>query len=206
MLDLQQQWPLTLLHKLAPVNEDKDLDYVPCNLILCRRLLRDGRFAFEMFRLWGDLRKLLDLRMQHNGNQYPPLMMPDGNYHECCMLRIMLDTVKGMRNLHDEGTLHRDLKASNVLIECSNYGKHGIRFDPIEWKHDFTRVATDFECPIRFVGTGYWRAPEILEALKNGTVHTKPNLLTSDVYSYATTCYDILTGCIPFDEDQGIVE
>ena len=52
-------------------------------------LLQDGRFAFGMMRFWGDLRKLLNLRMQHNGNLRPLFMMADGNYREYCMFRMM---------------------------------------------------------------------------------------------------------------------
>jgi hypothetical protein len=85
--DLQKQWPLALLHKVSPFGgDDDDYDF---NWVMCRRLLGDGRFGFEMPRFWGDLRKLLDLRMELNSNQHPPLMMPDGNYHDCCMLNIM---------------------------------------------------------------------------------------------------------------------
>jgi serine/threonine protein kinase len=46
-------------------------------------------------------------------------MMPDGNYHDYCMLAIMGLIAEGMRGLHKQGTLHRGLKASNVLIESN---------------------------------------------------------------------------------------
>jgi hypothetical protein len=32
-------------------------------------MLKDGRFAFWMTRYWGDLRKVIDLRMERNGNR-----------------------------------------------------------------------------------------------------------------------------------------
>jgi hypothetical protein len=38
-------------------------------LILGGRMLKDGRFAFWMTRYWGDLRKVIDLRMERNGNR-----------------------------------------------------------------------------------------------------------------------------------------
>jgi hypothetical protein len=64
--DLQRPWPLALLHKVTPLNDDPNGSYF--HSVICGRLLGDGRFAFEMLRLWGDLRKLLDVRMQLNGN------------------------------------------------------------------------------------------------------------------------------------------
>jgi hypothetical protein len=35
-------------------------------------LLDDGRFAIEMLKYWGDLRKFIDEKMQQNNNQSPP--------------------------------------------------------------------------------------------------------------------------------------
>lgn len=35
-------------------------------------MLEDGRFAFEMSRYWGDLRKLIDRRIQQTNHQSPP--------------------------------------------------------------------------------------------------------------------------------------
>jgi hypothetical protein len=205
--DLQKQWPLALLHRATPLNENYDDNFNP---VICGRLLGDGRFGFEMLRFWGDLRKLLDLRMQLNGNQHPPLMMPDGNYHECCMLAIMIMIAKGMKDLHERDTLHRDLKASNVLVNFGRFFYNQMkedRLDPMELDHDFFCLVTDYECSIGVVGTGYWRAPEILEVVKNRTWHTTPNVFTpkSDVYSYAMTCYEVLTGFLPFEdiEDMG---
>jgi hypothetical protein len=201
--DLQKQWPLALLH---------NYDYYDDNFnpVMCGRLLGDGRFGFEMLRFWGDLRKLLDVRMELNGNQHPPLMMPDGNYHDCCILNIMIMIAQGMSDLHGRDTLHRDLKASNVLIESGRFFDNLMeedRLDPMELDHHILCVVTDYECSIGVVGTGYWRAPEILEVVKNRTWHTTANVFTpkSDVYSYAMTCYEVLTGFTPFEdiEDRG---
>ena len=109
LVDLREQWPLALLHKLHPTHPDyHEVSVICCNSIWwgCD-LLGDGRFAFVMLRMRGDLRQLMDLRMRHNGNLRPPFMMADGNYLECCILDIMLDIARGMRDLHREGTLHR---------------------------------------------------------------------------------------------------
>ena len=206
LVDLREQWPLALLYILHPMHPHyREKAPAFCNSIYNGYLLGDGRFAFVMLRMWGDLRQLMDLRMRHNGNLRPPFMMADGNYLECCILDIMLNIAWGMSELHGEGTLHRDLKASNILIDCR--GNKCSDYDPVtNLNHDLQCFVADFECSIGVVGTGYWRAPEILEAVKNRTWSTTPNLFTtkSDVYSYGMICYEILTGHVPFEDIEDL--
>jgi serine/threonine protein kinase len=64
---------------------------------------------------------------------------------------------------------------------------------------DFLELETkigDYESAESVVGTGFWRAPEILEAVKN---NLKPRFSPkADVYSFGMACYEILTGHHPF--------
>ena len=48
---------------------------------------------------------------------------------------------------------------------------------------------------------GFWRAPEILQACKNKNVFKRPEIFTkqADIYSYGMTCYEILSGKLPFE-------
>ncbi len=53
-------------------------------------------------------------------------------------------------------------------------------------------------------GTGFWRAPEILLALRRNEKLQLPLPLDTftkmaDVYSYGMTCYEVLTGGKPFE-------
>lgn len=60
--------------------------------------------------------------------------------------------------------------------------------------------AVDYECSTGVVGTGFWRAPEILQQLKDGVPKSKIVFTKkSDVYSYGMTCFETVTGCIPFE-------
>jgi serine/threonine protein kinase len=157
-----------------------------------------------MLRYWGDLRKVIDLRMQHNGNQAPP-------FSDETALKIMHTIASGMRGLRRDNIVHRDLKASNVLIlprmwfEENSDGPllHVEEFNPTN-DDNFVVIIVDFECSVGIVGTRFWRAPEILHGVKNRCV--EPSLFTkkSDVYSYAMTCYSlgrflVLTGKIPLE-------
>lgn len=86
------------------------------------------------------------------------------------------------------------MKAANVLIDVDVDYKlvDKEEFDPLE-EHNFICKVADSESSIAFVGT------EILFAVKKKDL--QPNLFTekSDAYSYAMTCYETLTACMPFE-------
>lgn len=188
---LQAQWPRGLVEiHMSPHYEAFGRACNTCH-IEGGILLDDGRFAFQMKRYWGDLRKLMDLRMKENNNQGPPFAYTTA-------LRIMINIASGMVTLHKHDILHRDLKASNVLVET------GIdeTWDPVENEY-INCVVADYECSVGVVGTRFWRAPEILHALTEGTYNaSNPKLISksADVYSYAMTAYEVLTGLIPFED------
>lgn len=122
-----------------------------------------------------------------------------------------------MNLLHDINVLHRDLKASNILCSDDKSTPHRPEASSeeheasvnqesvpkfgeglIERRRIFLKLA-DFESSIGVVGTAFWRAPEILQQLKErkARVHFTSE---ADVYSYGMTFYEVLTGRIPFKE------
>ena len=91
--------------------------------------------------------------------------------------------------LHNHGMVHRNLKASNMLVK--------------EYKSTWPKLlAYDYECSIGVVGTGFFRAPEILQACKNRKVRERPKVFSraADIYSYGMVCYEILIGKLPFED------
>lgn len=166
-----------------------------CNPISGAMLL-NGRFAIRMDRKWGDLRKLIDARMVYFDTHYEKHGPPFSRYQTT---RCMLEIAEGMRELHLRNITHSDLKAANVLVSrpTSRWGPCSHLLDPI---HDqFRYEVADYECSVGVQGTGFWRAPEVLLAVKNRSV--TPALFTkaSDVYSFGMTCFEIITGRIPFE-------
>lgn len=145
------------------------------------------------WRYWRDLRKLIDLQMQRNHNQGLPFTSGVAS-------RIMFEIAMGMEGLHKRDIVHGDLKAANELISirpiwaCSLH----MKLDPM--KYFFVCYVADFECSVGVVGARFWRAAEILLGVKNH--NTKPELFTKsrDVYSCVMTCYEIITGRIPFED------
>jgi len=98
-------------------------------------------------------------------------------------LHFMKRIAYGMKYLHEKGIIHRDLKATNIFLRKRDQG--------------LQIIVADFECSLGVVGTGFWRAPEILLALKNGSSIDFSEKV--DVYSYGMTCFEVVTSCLPFE-------
>lgn len=184
---LQTQYPLGTSAPHFPLGNSA--------IIFAGTILKDDRFAFVMYKYWGDLRKLLDVTMAqraHSHHSEPPFQEPQA-------VSIMLQIAKGMELLHKRQIVHRDLKASNILI-AFDMRKKPPNPTPSCASSEFSCAIADYECSVGVVGTGFWRAPEILAAVKdqnccNSSMFTDK----ADVYSFAMTCYEILTGCVPFE-------
>ncbi len=92
----------------------------------------------------------------------------------------------GMAAMHSAGVAHLDIKPSNVILRDEN-----------------TPVLVDFGLSGRQLrpgcGTLEYCAPEILGVIPEG--HS-PSALHADVYAFACTAYEMLTGQLLFDADS----
>lgn len=135
-------------------------------------------------------------------------------------INIMLKIAEAMQYLREHKILHRDLKAKNILINrCRpTYQPLGRDVDTSRFPYlasliipeEFYIVKlADFglakvrpfssRLPVtRMAGTTAWRAPEVFHIL-DAEVAAEYKW-QADVYSYAMTCYEILTGGIPFQD------
>ncbi|KAG0613405.1 hypothetical protein M758_6G100400, partial [Ceratodon purpureus] len=179
---LQSKWPEGLLKYRAVIAEREKL-HIPQPLqygcdVQCVTVLRDGRFAFVMRREDEDLRSLIDRKRRFQWRHGP--------FRDEIAIGMMCKIARGMDWLHGCDIVHRDFKVSNVLVR--------------KFGDDWMCIIADYECSIGVIGTGFWRAPEILQACKDGVVHQKPEIFSkaAHVYSYGMTCYEILTRKFPF--------
>ena len=111
--DLQHQWPrnnkiprkLSEFHSIFPFQMGGVVfgEFMrSCSYVWLGTLLEDGRFAFVMRRHWGDLRSLINHKVNANHSQGPPFSLKRST-------SIMCNIGRGMRELHARGVMHRDL-------------------------------------------------------------------------------------------------
>ncbi|OCF45644.1 TKL/TKL-CCIN protein kinase [Kwoniella heveanensis CBS 569] len=123
-----------------------------------------------------------------NGNILTYLQTPQGAH--CNKLAFIFEMAQGMEYLHSRDIIHGDFKATNVLVDDD---AHAIicDFGLSQLKMDFTSKSQELsDEPAPTAGTLRWQSPERL----TGGVLTREN----DVYAYAMSVYEVLTGTVPF--------
>ncbi|KAG0586774.1 hypothetical protein KC19_2G116000 [Ceratodon purpureus] len=188
--DLKSQLPHGLLQHHVKALENRESPTPKVNpRHFCRVvrgiLMKNGQFAFLMQKDDFDLRSLIERNMKlRSDGDCGPFSKEDGEV-------MMYDIALGLEWLHNRDIIHRDLKASNVLVK--------------EFKSTWPQwrcFVADYECSIGVVGTGFFRAPEILQACKERMASQRVEVFSraADVYAYGMTCYEVLSGTLPFED------
>lgn len=116
-------------------------------------------------------------------------------------VKILADIAEGLVFLHSHQIIHRDLKPSNVLIKSKLTGSDDT---PHAKVCDFglSRILAEGAPSHQTmdVGSPVYRAPEI-NSLTN-LVCSRTYTVKADVYSYAITVNEVLTGKNPFEEHR----
>jgi serine/threonine protein kinase len=176
-----------------------------------------GEVSVFMWAYSGDLRNLIDKRMDYLKSRMRSNMQDDDDPTKMMMMMpfpyrstlvIMQGIALGMIELCEMGIIHRDLKASNIFVTPGERGKDGIIRSHFSgqlelkenWAYDWFFVHVgDYETSDGVVGTGFWRPPEVLKAVKEDI---RPTFTTAaDVYGFGMVCYELLTGHIPFQSE-----
>jgi serine/threonine protein kinase len=169
-----------------------------------------GRVSTVMEPMAGDLRNFLDLK--------------DNRLLDLDRILILRAIASGMKELHGCGFIHKDLKASNVLLSpIYMFGRMNSLTDRFmtsthrnteHWEKWIDRFMTsthpytehwakwidvkigDYESSDGVAGTGFFRAPEVLRALRDGTKVECSAAV--DVYGFGMLWYELFTGELPF--------
>lgn len=121
---------------------------------------------------------------------------PDGLL-EPCIAAVLREILSALAYLHDQGHLHRDIKAGNILIDSNGFVKladFGVSASVYEssltcgWggssSSSLSRMFTDV------TGTPYWMAPEVIHS------HTGYGF-KADIWSFGITALELAHGRPP---------
>ncbi|CAM6099058.1 unnamed protein product [Calypogeia fissa] len=103
------------------------------------------------------------------------------------LLRIAKDVAEGLRFLHDNGIVHRNLRSSRILMDGNGVARVGDL--------GLARLWNGFLEGTPHTANYQWMAPEALGADSDSSTITG----RSDVYSFGMLLWEMLTGQIPFD-------
>ncbi|KAH9543226.1 hypothetical protein CY35_13G052800 [Sphagnum magellanicum] len=164
-----------------------------------------GNAFIVMERMGGDLRNLID-RVRWVGDGRMPYVDGQMPFDYSDTIKMMIDISQGMQDLHRCGLIHRDLKASNILVTALPLDSHlgEVLIESVELEQDlvsfyfYVRIG-DYESSDDIEGTRFWRPPEVLQQVKDETKTVKWSF-AGDMYSFGMLCYELLTGRIPFEE------
>jgi len=171
------------------------------NIVQIHHSVEPRGFLMEL--MSTDLRTYMDQILGSEDQTQMSRMSSDkdqGPFTLAVALDIMLQVAKAMDYIHKTGVVHRDLKPKNILIEPGQSPEIYVHVKVADFGvSQFTGTS---EQTIN-VGTTTYMAPEVfgLDDLELGFPTVK-NPLKADVYSFAITSFEILTGRIPFRDNK----
>ncbi|KAG0618994.1 hypothetical protein M758_4G107900 [Ceratodon purpureus] len=177
-------WAFTENVRLPPSSGEKDV--VSAGYLVMECMERDLRSEIE---------RCTRIRGISRG-PFPPAVAVD----------ILLQIVGAMIHMHSLGIMHHDLKALNCLVSLrSSYKSSGEVLDfytvkLIDFGESKELKIDDMSLQTAKKGTSFWMAPEV--KLPVGDAGVAKYNRSADVYSFGMTCYEVITGKIPFEDIQ----
>jgi calcium-dependent protein kinase len=122
---------------------------------------------------------------------------PDGRFTEPRARAVAIEMVRGLRYLHANGIVHRDLKLENFLFPSKKSDK-GIKL--IDF--GYSRTYLEGQRMTDLVGTTFYMAPEVCK-LKFDRQAVVDDLKAADMWGLGVCMYMLVTGEIPiFHNDE----
>lgn len=113
-----------------------------------------------------------------------------GGFKESAIAAILKEVLKALQYLHEQGHIHRDVKAGNILVDSGGVVKL-CDFGATAWVFD---KGDRQRSRYTFVGTPCWMAPDVLTQGKGYN-------FKADIWSLGITALELAHGHAPFSKD-----
>ncbi|GMM30922.1 hypothetical protein DAMA08_036670 [Martiniozyma asiatica (nom. inval.)] len=127
----------------------------------------------------------LQIIMEYMGAGSCSDLLIAGPFSEIVISYIMGQVLSALKYLHNQGKIHRDVKAANILVGLNSEIKIA----------DFgvsTQLTNNLSRRMTFVGTPYWMAPEIIDRKQYG--------FSADIWSLGITAIEMAYGRPPLSQ------
>lgn len=124
------------------------------------------------------------------GESLSQLIKREGRLPIADVLKILLQTARGLQTAHERGVIHRDIKPANLMLDLRGRVKiadFGIALARQEFDAKLTGTG-------EFVGTPGYLSPEICLG--------RPVDARSDLFALGIVMFEALTGRLPFSDES----
>jgi mitogen-activated protein kinase kinase kinase ANP1 len=131
----------------------------------------------------------VDIMMEYvSGGSMRRLLNKFGKFEETMAAVYISQVLEGLKYLHEEGIIHRDIKSANILVTQDGVIKLSDFGASKKLKSDFIYEKDEICKSLK--GSPYWMAPEVARR----TGHT----FSADIWSVGCVMIEMLTGKAPW--------
>ena len=162
-------------------------------------------------------KSLFDLLKEYRSRNCTNATMDAPPFTHTQAVDLMLQIAEGVRYIHKQGLVHRDLKSPNILVQFAYPAQvatttttpitpAGIDDAPLIAKiADFgltkcKNLSTRHSHQTPNTGTSKWMAPEVFSLDDGEDPPSRCQPWRMDVYSFGIICYELLTGQEPYQD------